>query len=148
VKRPTLFLIPFLAVLGCSREPQPGDRQRPSAGAPPGEAGHEPHGERVDLGKAKIGDVEIHVFQIVKPAPGKEADFDLEFAAGTVLPVIRGWIGVESGVGSRKTRFAKESDTLMHGHPETPDPLAPEARFWIEVESKGALAKGSFALVR
>jgi hypothetical protein len=142
-------LIPFLAVLSCSREPPPGDRQQPEAGAQPGETGHEDaHGERVDFGKARIGDFEIHVFQLVKPAPGKVADFDLEFAAGTVFPVVRGWIGVESGAGSRKTRFEKESDTVMHGHPETPDPLAPEARFWIEVESKGAVAKGSFALVR
>lgn len=153
----SLFLLPFLAVFGCSREPSPatpptddhsGPAHKPSEehGEPAG--GHEhTHGERIDAGEAKIGDLVVHAYQIVKPVPGKEADFDLDFAPGTTMPVVvRGWIGVESGKGSMKVRFEKETDLRMHGHPETPDPLVADARLWVEIETKTGVVRGSFAL--
>ncbi len=131
----------------CSEEPAAtADPQPPAAAADPGHQ-HDP-AQRVDLGTGEIGGVLVHAFQVTTPVPGAEGDFDLEFAPGTLLPIVRGWVGEESGVGSRKARFQRETDTRMHGHPEIPDPLADGARFWLEIEVGGATAKGSFAIRR
>ena len=101
------------------------------------------HTDRQDLGELVLGTYKVRVFQVAPVTAGAEGDFDLDFEAGKALPTaVRGWIGSEDGVGSRKIRFAKETENGMHGHPEAPSPLAPDARVWIEIESAG---KGSVA---
>lgn len=109
-------------------------------------AGAHEHTERTGLGKLEIAGYAIDVFQLAKIDPGTEADFDLEFAAGVALPeTVRGWIGVESGQGSMKARFGKETDTRMHGHPEVPDPIPPGSALWLEIEGVDATRRGSIA---
>lgn len=107
-------------------------------------------GKRVDLGQATVAGFALRVFQLGAPTPGEEGDFDVEAAAtgGKLSGTLRGWIGEESGKGSRKTRFHAETATRMHGHPEVPDPLPPDARLWLEVEAGGTVERASFALQR
>ncbi|MBK8979881.1 MAG: hypothetical protein IPM29_28625 [Planctomycetes bacterium] len=109
------------------------------------DAGHAPHAERIALGTVEIGALRIEVFQVIELAAGAEGDFDLDFAAGVALPVVRGWIGDESGRGSMKALFERETATRMHGHPEVPDPFTDDALLWLDVEGVG---KGSIAVHR
>jgi len=134
-----LLVTAGLLAAGCG----PGEPTPPPAGgreaapAPEADHGHE-HTDRLDLGRVRIGGSEIQVFQVIALVPGEEGDFDLDFAEGATLPgAVRGWIGDESGRGSRKARFEAETATRMHGHPEVPDPLAAEAMLWLEVEGVG-----------
>ena len=136
----------------CSKSPTPGPgtpaapQSQPGTTSRAGGHEHDP-AQRVDLGSAKIGAFDVHAYQVVKIVPGNEGDFDLDFAAGTTLPgTVRGWVGVETAQGSRKARFAKETEQRMHGHPEIPAPLPADAKLWIEIEDRGATARGSFAI--
>ena len=113
--------------------------------SPAGAHAHE-HGERIELGTIKVGEHTISVFQLAKIEAGKEADFDLDFPAGKPLPgTVRGWIGLESGVGSLKVKFEKETDSRMHGHPEGPNPIPAGSMLWIEIEGAGGTSKASLA---
>jgi hypothetical protein len=113
---------------------------------PAGDAHGLSHANRVALGEIKVGDRTIGVFQITKVEPGKEGDFDLDFPAGQVLPGnVRGWIGNESGHGSVKVRFEKETDSRMHGHPEAPKPLPEGSALWVEIEAPSGVQKASIA---
>ncbi len=137
-----------LALVGCSKAPAPTATPNAQAPAPGGHDGHDHAGaDRTELGKADFGEHRVTVFQVTPIVPGKEGDFDLEFGGTNALPAtVRGWIGVESGVGSAKVRFEKETDRRMHGHPEVPSPLPAGAKFWLEIETAGATAKNSFAI--
>ncbi|MEQ1632351.1 MAG: hypothetical protein ABL997_08260 [Planctomycetota bacterium] len=152
---PCVLSVSFLLV-ACSKE-------SPHGGAPTGSHVHadgtvhqdEPakaphvHTDRQDLGEIVVGGHAIHVFQVAAMVPGKEGDFDLDFAAGATLPTaVRGWIGAESGQGSMKVRFGKETATRMHGHPEVPSPLPDGSALWIEVEGPSGVSVGSVAFRR
>lgn len=150
------FLLAVLSLLlpasGCGDQPDTTPQGSAGGGAPadtpvPADAqqhGHL-HGDRIHLGAVELGDLRIEVFQVVELVPGKECDFDLDFAAGTTLPTIRGWLGDETGRGSRKALFEQETAERMHGHPEVPDPLAADAALWLDVEGAG---KGSVMVRR
>ena len=133
-----LFAALLLPIAGCGDPPAAGSGVKPAAPADDG-PGHV-HQDRQDLGEVAIGSHRIHVFQVVDITPGKDGDFDLDFAVGAVLPTVRGWIGAESGVGSMKIRFDKETDVRMHGHPPVPDPLGNAAQLWLDVEGVGKAA--------
>ena len=142
--KPTFAVSLFttLALVACSGETT--TVPKPDAGG--AGAGHERHGERVALGDVKVGEHTFSVFQLAKVRAGEEADFDLDFPAGKPLPgTVRGWIGVESAVGSLKIRFAKETDSRMHGHPEGPNPIPAGSMLWIEIEGAGGTNKVSVA---
>lgn len=119
-----------------------------AGGAAPGAADHpHEHSERVLLGQVDLAGQAVSVYRMAPIVPGKEADFDLEFAAG--LPaVVRCWIGVESGQGSMKARMEKETDRRMHGHPEVPSPLPAGAAIWLETEADGGARRVSLPLPR
>jgi hypothetical protein len=130
MRRPAALLSLFLA---CSpAAPAPGTTQ-PAAGNPP--AGNRPAFPRTQLGTVEAGGTKFDVFQLEPIVAGGTGDFDLDFAAGAAFPpAIRGWVGIESGEGSVKVRFDKETATRLHGHPEIPKPLPEGSRFWVEVE--------------
>jgi len=50
---------------------------------------------------------------------------------------VRAWIGVESGQGSMKGRLTKETERIVHGHIEVPDPIPASSKCWIEIEANG-----------
>lgn len=107
------------------------------------------HGERTTLGAVTLGEHSMQVFQLGKVEPGKEADFDLDFAAGKALPpAVRGWIGDESGRGSLRVRFEKESATRLHGRPEAPAPLADGSALWLEIDGAAGPVKKSIGFRR
>ncbi len=106
---------------------------------------HDP-AQRKDLGEATIGSRTIRVIRIAALEPGKESDFDLEFGKQARPETVRCWVGLESGIGSRKVRFANEGESVMHGHPEVPSTLPEGSRFWISIEENGATATASVAL--
>ena len=138
-----ISLFTTLALVACTGETT--TVAKPAGGAAGAGPDH-PHGERTALGEVKIGEHTLSVFQLEKIEAGKEGDFDLDFPAGKSLPgTVRGWIGVESAVGSLKVRFAKETESRMHGHPEAPNPIPAGSMLWIEIEGAGGTNKVSVA---
>ena len=139
--RSLLLISTCLWILGaCKDERVPGTPTSKPTVAGHTESGHV-HTQRTDLGEVTIGAHVIHVFQVAKLVPGKEGDFDLDFAAGKSLPTaVRAWLGIESAVGSRKVRFEKETGTRMHGHPEVPNPLPEGSKLWLDIEGVGKAA--------
>lgn len=135
----TFLLALSCALVACSKSDLPVQAPTQSKGAAQPATDHDHEHEMAnDLGAVTTGSATFRVVQRAAIRPGGEADFDLVFPAGTALPeAVRGWIGIESAVGSRKVRFLKENATTMHAHPEVPDPIPPEARLWIEVEGQG-----------
>jgi len=133
----TWLLLSLCLVFPCAcRE----ERAPATPASKPAEASHV-HTQRTDLGEVTIGAHVLHVFQVVKLVPGQEGDFDLDFAPGKPLPTtVRAWIGIESGVGSRKVRFEKETEARMHGHPEVPNPVPAGSKLWLDVEGVGKAA--------
>ncbi|MCY2956526.1 MAG: hypothetical protein WCR59_04860 [Planctomycetota bacterium] len=131
------FLLSLALVLAaCNRaEPTKLPAAQSSEQTTATEHGHTMH---LDLGQLQLGAYTLQVFQVAPVEAGKEADFDLEFAPQKPLPEnVRGWIGNETGAGSRKVRFLNETASRMHGHPESPDNLASDAKFWIDIEGAG-----------
>ena len=147
------FLVPsclFITVLlaSCSKRNEP-EPNRPGPGQPASKEAAHPHehGERVSLGEAKVGGLTLTVFRLAKLEPGHELDLDLDFPAGTALPgTLRGWIGSESGTGSMKTLFHKDTATRMHGHCEVPNPLPEGSRLWLELEGSSGSSRTSVAI--
>lgn len=121
----------FLAT-ACGGDTSSGGTPPKSEGAAPMDHGHgDPH----PLGKVTLGDHEVEVILLGEVKPGAEANFDLVFGGTAPLPeVLRGWIGIESGVGSRKARFGKEGERGMHGHVDTPASPLEGSKFWLEMQ--------------
>lgn len=152
----SLFLLPALLFAACGDDHKAGVAHPAGSHVHPDGTVHkeEPashadghsHANRVALGGIRVGDHTIDVFQITKVEAGKEGDFDLDFPAGKPLPsAVRGWIGNESGQGSMKVRFEKETDSRMHGHPEVPKPLPAGSALWVEIETPSGVQKASIA---
>lgn len=140
-----LSLVSLLA--GCGNDPaQPAGSGKPARpAAAPADDDHD-HGPAHPLGEIELAGHKITVTQFGDVTPGAEMSFDLDFPAGQPLPeALRGWLGIESAVGSRKVRFAKETETRMHGHPEVPKALPDGSRFWLELEGKDGVVRGSLA---
>lgn len=111
------------------------------------EHAHDP-AQRKDLGETTIGNRTIRVIAVAAIEPGKESDFDLDFGKEPRPENVRCWVGIASGEGSRKVRFANEGESVMHGHPEVPSPLPAGSRFWIAIEENGVTSSGSVAIDR
>lgn len=134
-----------LALCGCGKEAGTKETrkpQEPAGGAH--EHGHDDAARR-DLGSAMIGPFEVEVAVYGTLTPGEESDVDIHAAAAEVRPTaIRAWIGSEDGRGSLRARAEQESDHY-HAHVEAPDPIADDARLWIEIEwAADQRATGSF----
>ncbi|MGE3173513.1 MAG: hypothetical protein AB7O97_12890 [Planctomycetota bacterium] len=118
----------------------------PAGGGDGGDGHTHAHGPRVPLGEVTVGGRTIAVSRLAEIQPGHEADFDLDFQKGPLPAAVRGWIGVESGQGSRKVRFEPETETRMHGHPEVPDPMPEGSKLWLELEGEDGTERASVAL--
>jgi acetamidase/formamidase len=134
-----------LAACGGSEQPAPTPTPAQPAAAASGMGDHK-HEIEQPLGKMKVGEHEVAVMLLSKIEPGKQVDVDLEFPAGAKLPaVVRGWIGVESGEGSRKAKFHTEGATGMHGHCDVPKTIPAGSKVWVEVEVDGKTTTAGFA---
>jgi hypothetical protein len=136
----------LLALCACGNDTSstPSGAPKPAAAAAD-EAGHH-HGERVEMGALTLAGHAFTVYRVAPIEPGKEGDFDLEFAKEPMPEGVRGWVGREDAQGSRKVRFAKETKTRMHGHPEVPSPLPAGSRVWIEVDAAEGAQRSSLPI--
>lgn len=107
-----------------------------------GDGGHV-HAEHTPLGAVDVDGYHVEVVRVAPVVPGELADFDLDFGKGARPETVRCWIGLETGIGSRKERFTKEGETVMHGHPEVPNPLPEGSALWIEIEVGGKPQRAS-----
>ncbi|MEC7583432.1 MAG: hypothetical protein VYE77_03880 [Planctomycetota bacterium] len=130
---PALSLVVF-TFSSCTAETRQG---KPEAGqnntAPAKAADNHGGGSPVQLAPAVLGTTPITVWRTGPIAAGKQAHIDIEAAADTPLPeTVRGWIGIESGKGSRKGKFEAPINNKMHGHIDVPDPMPEGSKLWLE----------------
>ena len=117
----------------------------PVGTAPADKPKEEEHkGEKRDLGKQRIGDYTVQVTQVGDVKPGEEAIFILAVSGGAAKPkAIRGWVGVESGERSIRSK-AEDEEKEYHLHHPVSKPLPANSKLWIEVESSTGKKKSSF----
>jgi major membrane immunogen (membrane-anchored lipoprotein) len=117
----------------------------PTPGTEPENNEDDHHGERHEVGEAKIGDSTVTVAFFGEIKAGAEAVLDIEVEGGEV-DALRAWVGDESGTGSLKSKLdGKDGD--YHGHIDTPDPIAEGSAIWVEIEdASGKLSAASFKL--
>ena len=102
-------------------------------------------GERKDLGKQTISGYTVQATQVGEAKPGGEAVFILAVSGGQGNPkAVRGWVGVESGERSIKTK-AEDEGKEYHLHHPVSKPLPNNSKLWVEVETASGRKRGSFA---
>ncbi|MFK7740271.1 MAG: hypothetical protein AB8H80_08100 [Planctomycetota bacterium] len=109
-----------------------------------GDAGHanqkgegmaDEHGERHELGKGTAFGVTFDIVQFGEFEADHEPAVELIFASGKErITTARGWVGLESGVGSMKNSWHTEGETNIHGHIEVPDPMPAGSKLWVELQ--------------
>jgi hypothetical protein len=98
------------------------------------DAGHA--GKAVEIGTTETAGMKIKVVQEGEVKAGAALGAEIEIT-GTKTPpkAVRIWVGTEKAEGSIKAKAAKESDTVFHGHVETPNPLPEGSKLWVEVQA-------------
>lgn len=101
-------------------------------------------GEQKELGKKQISGYTVQVVQSGDVKAGEEAVFVVTLTGGSGKPkAIRGWIGVESGERSIKSK-AHDEDKEYHLHHEVSKPMPKNSKLWIEIETASGKKKSSF----
>lgn len=101
-------------------------------------------GEKKDLGQKAIGSYTVQVTQQGDVKAGEEAVFVLVLTGASEKPkAVRGWIGVESGERSIKSK-AEDEGKEFHLHHPVSKPLPDKSKLWIEVETSSGKTKNSF----
>jgi hypothetical protein len=146
-------------LIGCGDDHgHPHEDEKPKSAAAPATAGgaqpmvddHDRTDSSIkhELGNITVAGYTFTVTQTSAITPGKEADITLVQTAGTGDPkAVRVWIGKESGEGSVKVRTHKHG-SKMEAHVEVPDPLAADAKLWVEVETADTKKASSVAVKR
>ncbi|MGE0433176.1 MAG: hypothetical protein AB7K09_04895 [Planctomycetota bacterium] len=134
-----------ILLAACSPAAAPKDNKKTGNEAGKSTGGHEEHeGEPHDLGKVKIGDVEISVTQMGHVEAGKEITFELAYKTEGVTAV-RGWIGMEDGSGTEHAKAHAHGDDI-DVHITVAKAPAEGAMLWLEVETASGKTKGSLKL--
>jgi hypothetical protein len=101
-------------------------------------------GEKKDLGKKEIAGFTVQVTQVGDVVAGKEALFILKLSGGAGKPkAIRGWVGIESGEKSIKSK-AEDEEKEWHLHHEVSKPIQAKSKLWIELETAAGKKSGWF----
>ena len=138
----------FVGVARAAQHPSnsPGDKHEHKEGEKHEHTEDEHKGERKDLGKKEIGGYTVQVAQVGEVKAGEEAVFVITLSGGGGKPkAIRGWVGVESGERSIKSK-AEDEEKEYHLHHEVSKPMPAKSMLWVEVETSAGKKKGSFAL--
>lgn len=103
------------------------------------------HGDRHEVGSAKIGGRTVTLAVFGEIEAGHEAVLDVEVEGGSVS-TLRAWVGISSGRGSLKAKIdGKDGD--YHGHIEVPGKLPEGSEIWVELEdADGKKAQASFKI--
>jgi hypothetical protein len=68
------------------------------------------------------------------------------YISGAEIGAVRIWVGQEDPAGSLVVKSEIEND-YYHAHMEMPDPISPDAKLWVEIETPtGEAHKGSTSL--
>ena len=137
----------FAGVARAAQQPgtSPADKHEHKEGEKHKE-GDEHKGEKKDLGKKEIAGYTVQVSQVGEVKAGEEAVFVITLSGGGGKPkAIRGWVGVESGERSIKSK-AHDEEKEYHLHHEVSKPMPAKSMLWVEVETSAGKKKGSFAL--
>lgn len=101
-------------------------------------------GEKKELGEKAIGAFTVHVIQQGDVKAGEEAVFVLVLSGSSEKPkAVRGWVGVESGEKSIKSK-AEDEGKEFHLHHPVSKPLPEKSKLWIEIETSSGKTKASF----
>lgn len=151
--RNVLCVVALTAALaaGCEKKaetpPPPPAGKQPAA---PAEAPSKPvpppkpaHGEPLPLGTAELGEWTIRAARDQgELTPGGDAPIDVWITDAAGAPVrvtaVRFWIGTAGARGSVKVKADIEDPqgpNHWHTHAEIPDPLPPDAKLWVEIET-------------
>ncbi len=96
-------------------------------------AKHDHKGPVHMLNPIKIGDVTIKTELIGEAEPGKSVELHLSISKKSSIKLIRSWIGIKNGRGSRKALLEKEGDLEFHGKIEVPTGIKEELELWYDV---------------
>ena len=130
---PALALVAFTFSSCTAENPQGKPAAGQQNGAAAKAADNHDEGTPVKIAATVLGTTPITVWRTGPIAAGKEAHIDVEAAADTPLPeTLRGWVGIESGKGSRKGKFDAPINNKMHGHIDVPDPMPEGSKLWLE----------------
>lgn len=129
------------ALVGCGGEPEqgpgtekPADEHEGHDHAPgEGHDDHEGEDDGTHLGTITAAGTRIKVEIHGDITPGEEAHLDLVALSGPDPENVRGWIGLESGVGAMKGK-AEPASGGYHLHAEAPAEITADMKVWIEVE--------------
>ncbi|MFT4514985.1 MAG: hypothetical protein ACI89X_001245 [Planctomycetota bacterium] len=122
-----------------------GDKGHEEAGHDEG-AGEGGHGEHHPLGKMKAHGREFSITQMGDMHAGEEGAVEIEFAsAADRIATTRGWIGIESGVGSAKAMLDLEGTATLHGHLDVPSPIPAGSKLWFSFDIDGKVETHSIA---
>ena len=102
------------------------------------------HSDKIQMGERTLGAFKVRVARFGAIEADAEAVLDIDIE-GEGVQTVRGWVGLESGKGSRRSKIDGK-DGAYHGHLEVPGNLAEGSKVWIEIEdAEGARHKASFA---
>lgn len=116
--------------------------------------GQSSHGASVvELGSATIGPFTVRASRDEGAiTPGGDAPIDVWLSGSDAKVVaVRFWIGTQSGDESIKARATIEDPAQpnhWHTHADVPNPMPPDSRLWVEIETEGeGKHAGSFDLI-
>lgn len=108
--------------------------------------GDDHKGAKHDLGQKAIGAFTVNVAQFGEIKAGEEAVFVVALVGSADKPkAVRGWVGVESGERSIKSK-AEDEGKEYHLHHPVSKALPEKAKLWIELETSTGKAKAAFDL--
>ena len=120
------------------------------AAKPEAAAGH--HGPVIELGNTTIGAFSVRASRDQgEIKAGGDAPIDVWLTGSDQKVVaVRFWIGTQDAKGSVKAKADIEDPkepNRWHTHAEVPNPLPPDSKLWVEIETEGGQkTSGAFEL--
>lgn len=104
---------------------------------------HDHKGPAHELKPLIIGDLSIKTELIGEIESGKSVELHISISKKSSIKMIRSWIGIKNGQGSRKKLLEKEGELDFYGKIEVPSDIRGELELWYDM----TLADGSQKIV-